>query len=198
LTKKFLQKIGQTIKGVIQVNKKIILTVLGLALVLMATPYMGIVRATQPIAFSFEHWALGYGEPEYRQAGNNWISYASSYGVVTGDIVGEYAGNAHWIYHDWVGPYEDPYMLTVEKGNGNGLGTIDATLVMGMEKTGTINFRFNDVFGSDFAGTWVLFGGTGDLKGLRGQGTWHVEYIIVDGQIVGGYQVFEGQAHFEP
>jgi hypothetical protein len=180
------------------VDKKSLLAVLVFTAVLLATPYMGIVRATQPISFSFEHLALGYGEPEYRQAGKNWISYASSYGIVTGDIIGEYAGNAHWIYHDWVGPYEDPFMLTVEKGNGNGLGTIDATLVMGMEKTGTIKFRFNDVFGSDFAGTWVFFGGTGDLKGLHGQGTWHVEYIIDDGQIVGGYQVFEGQAHFDP
>lgn len=179
-------------------NRKILLTVLALAAVLVATPYIGMTLATPLTPILFENHGLGFGELEYRQAGNNWVSEASSYGVVTGDIVGEYSGNAHWIYHNWVGPYEDPFMLTVELVNGHVLVTFDVIEVMGMEKEGTLKLRFNDVFGDEFAGTWVILGGTGELKDLHGQGTWHVEYIIVDGQIVGGYQVFEGYAHFDP
>lgn len=179
-------------------KRKILLTVLALSSFLLATPFIGLVNATRPIPIYFEQWGLGFGEAEYRQAGNNWISLASSYGVSTGDIVGEYAGNAYWIYHDWVGPYDDPFMLTVELVNGHVLGSMDITEIMGIEKTGTILFRLNDVFGDDFAGTWVIYGGTDELKGLHGQGTWHVKLIIVDDQIVGGYQVFEGQIHFDP
>jgi hypothetical protein len=46
-------------------NRKILLTVLALTAVLLATPYIGMMHAKQPTSFSFEHWALGYGEPEY-------------------------------------------------------------------------------------------------------------------------------------
>ena len=182
----------------IELNRKILLAVLALVAVLLAPLYFGVVNATSPIPVLFENHGLGFGESEYRQAGNNWISDASSYGLVTGDIVGEYAGNAHWIYHNWVGPYQDPMMLTVGLVNGHVLVTFDVTEVMGMEKEGTIRLRLNDVFGDEFAGTWVILGGTGELKGLHGQGTWHVELIIVDGQIVGGYQIFEGYVHFDP
>ena len=180
-------------------NKKILgIFVVFMLIAMLITPLVGIVQARKPTPISFKNIALGYGEPEYRQAGNNWISDASSYGLVTDDIVGEYAGNAYWIYHDWVGPIQDPFMLTVGLVNGHVLATYEVTEVMSMEKTGTIELRFNDVFGGEFAGTWVILGGTGDLKGLHGQGTWHVEYIIVDGQIVGGFQAFEGQIHFDP
>ena len=172
-------------------------TVIVLTAAILITPQITLVHATAPIPVLFEHWGLGFGEAEYRQAGNNWISHASSYGVSTGDIVGEYAGNAYWIYHNWVGPYDDPFMLNVEMVNGHVLGSMDITEIMGIEKTGTILFRLNDVFGDDFAGTWVIYGGTDELKGLHGQGTWHVEFIIVNGQIVGGYQIFEGQIHFD-
>lgn len=183
---------------VIKLNRKILLTVLALTAVLVATPFIGTVHAKQPSSISFETHALGFGEPTYRLAGNNWISDANSYGFLVGDLVGEYAGNAHWIYHNWAGPYEDPFMLTVGLVSGHGLGTYELTEVMGMEKTGTIKLMWNDVFADEFAGTWVIYGGTDELKGLHGQGTWHVEFIIVGGQIVGGFQAFEGQIHFDP
>ena len=180
------------------VDKKSLLAVLVLTAVLLAIPCIGMVHAKKPLPISFEAHSLGFGEAEYRQAGNNWISDANSYGYLAGDLAGEYAGNARWVYHNWVGPYEDPFMLTVGLASGHGLGTYEITEVMGMEKTGTIKLMWNDVFGNEFAGTWVMYGGTDELKGLHGQGTWHVEYIIVGGQIVGGYQVFEGQAHLDP
>ena len=179
-------------------NRKISIIIIVLSAVLLAAPCIGIVRGQQPASVSFEAHAQGFGEATYIQAGNNWISDANSYGFLSGDFLGGYAGNAHWIYHNWVGPYEDPYMLEVGLVSGHGLGTYEITEVLGVEKAGTIKLMWNDVFGDEFAGTWVIFGGTNELEGLHGRGIWHVEYIIVGGQIVGGYQAFEGQIHFDP
>ena len=134
------------------------------------------------------------GTSEFRQAGESdtWISYGSTFGFVEGDIVGSFTADAYWIYHDWVGPVEDPFMLTLERGNGHVLLTIDPATVGG--KTGTIKLRFNDVFGDEFAGTWAIFGGADELKGVTGQGIWYID----PGYGLFGGQAFEGQIHITP
>jgi hypothetical protein len=172
-------------------NRKILLTVLALAAVLFATPYIGMVHATTPMPVSFGVTLTGIDEEtvDYRQNGPNWIAQYISFGLVSGDIEGSMTGEPYWIYHQWVGPDEDPYMLEVEKVNGHVLLTIDPATVG--DKTGKIVLRFNDVFGTDFAGTWVIIGGTDELKGIHGQGTWSID-------LVNFVQVFEGKIQFNP
>ncbi len=176
-------------------NRKILLTVLALTAVLVATPYVGMVHAKKPtpVLFGAMITDIDMESIEWRQNGPNWIGHYISYGFLFGDIEGSFTGEPYWICPHWVGPYEDLFMETLEKGNGHVLLTIDVTLVKNMEKTGTLILRFNDVCGTDFAGTWVIVGGTGDLKGLHGQGTWGIG--LIEGVLC---QAFEGKVHFAP
>lgn len=175
-------------------KKKILLMVLALTAVLVATPYFGMVYATKPmpITFGVPFDTFGGDLPrEIRQAGNsyNWIEYANTNGEYIGDIVGTFTAKAHWIYHDWVGPVEDPDMSEVgQNPNGHVVVTIDPESVMGETVTGTLTLKFTSP-----GNNWVIYGGTGDLEGLHGQGTWGMGMI---GMRV--CQVFEGQVHFAP
>jgi len=173
-------------------KRKILLTVLVLTAVLSITPYIGTVLATPPtpVLFRVDFSTFG-GTREVRQAGNsnNWIMHANTYADLIGDIEGSMTAEAYWIFHGWAGPVDDPMMLEVRSVNGHVLLTIDAKVD---GKTGTIQLRFNDVTGES-VGTWVIFGGTDELSGLHGQGTWETSYDtgVPD-------QVFEGQIHFDP
>jgi len=183
------------------VKRKILLMVLALTAVLVATPYVGMGYAKPPTDALFYVPNVGFGGTnEWRQAGNsnNWILYASTYGNLEGDIVGTMTAEAHWIWHfedEWVGPDEDPFMLEAppSSGNGGSVLTVDPDLVMGNSVTGTLTLKFV-TRGNEFAGTWVIYGGTGDLKGITGQGTW---YIDPSYGLFGG-QAFEGKIHFDP
>ena len=172
------------------------MAVLAFAAVLLATPYIGMVQAKAPTPVLFGAMLTGvdFATMEYRQNGPNWVAQYISFGYLFGGIEGDFIGEPYWIFHHWVGPYEDPFMLTMERGNGHVLLTVDVTEVMGEEVTGTLTLKFNDVWGSDFAGTWVIVGGTNDLKSLHGQGTWIVPGIVDDIEC----QAFEGEIHFDP
>lgn len=170
-------------------NRKILLTVLALAAVMLAAPYVGMVYAGQPptpITFGVLLTGVDMGTLDYRQNGPNWIGQYTSFGVVSGDIEGSMTGHPFWIYNHWVGPIEDPFMTAVEKGNGHVLITLDVTSFMGVEKTGTLTVLFRVGQPTVFAGTWVIIGDTGDLEGVHGQGTWYIDWVA-------GIQVFEGQ-----
>ncbi len=183
------------VEEVIVVNRKILLAVLALAVVLLATPYLGLAHATSPtdVLFYVPLWTFGSSGSEYLQVGDSdtWIEHADTYGALAGDIVGAWTAEARWIYHKWVGPIEDPYLLQVGLANGHIVQTVEVTQVMGIGKTGTIKLEFNDVFGMEFGGPWTIRGGTGELEGLQGQGTWIMNFAIFE-------QVFEGQVHFDP
>jgi hypothetical protein len=193
---------------VIELNRKILLTVLVLAAVLVATPYIGMVHAKPPTDTLFYVPLEGFGGTnEYRQAGNsnNWILYSSTYGNLEGDIVGTMTAEAHWIWHfedEWVGPELDPLMenLPPYTSNGGSVLTVDPDTVMGIAVTGTLTLKFVES-GTEFAGTWVIKGGTDDLKGITGQGKWYMEITIVDPMDPSTWtmmQVFEGKIHFDP
>jgi hypothetical protein len=182
------------------VNKKALFTVsvLALTVVLLATPHIGIVHAKPPAAVLFYVTMEGFGGTtgETRQAGNsnNWISYASTYGFLEGDIEGSMTAEAHWIWHfedEWVGPEEDPFMLTVpHSSNGGSVLTVDPETVMGIPVTGTLKLMFV-TRGNEFARTWIIQGGTVDLKCITGQGTWYID----PGYGLMGGQAFEGKIH---
>jgi len=178
-------------------NRKILLTVLALTAVLLAIPYIGMAHAVPPTDIEFYIPMEGFGgTAEVTQAGesNNWISYGNTYGSIEGDIVGSMTAEARWVYHfedEWAGPEVDPYMMTVPfRGSGGPVLTIIPTTIMGMEKEGTLILKFT-ARGNEFAGTWVIIGGTEELKDVSGQGTWYIDpnYGLF------GAQAFEGQIH---
>jgi hypothetical protein len=186
---------------VIEVSRRIILIVLALGAVLLATPYIGMVHAKPPtdVLFFVPMEGFGIGPSEVRNAGNsnNWISYGSTFGFLEGDIEGSMTAEARWIWHfedEWVGPEEDPLMLTVpHSSNGGSVLTVYPEEVMGIAVTGTLILKFV-TRGNEFLGTWVIYGGTGDLKGITGQGTWYMDPLY---GLFGG-QAFEGQIHINP
>jgi hypothetical protein len=181
-------------------NKKVLLAFLALAVVLLAAPYVGMGHAKSPEDVLFYVPMEGFGGTiEYRQAddSNNWILYASTWGVLEGDMEGSMTAEAHWIWHfmdEWVGPEEDPLALTVpHSSNGGSVLTVDPDSVMGNSVTGTLTLKFV-TRGNEFAGVWVILGGTGDLKGTTGQGIW---YLDLGYGLIGG-QAFEGKIHIDP
>jgi hypothetical protein len=182
-------------------NKKILLMVLPFVIVLLATPCIGMVYAKPPTDILFYVPMEGFaGTTEYRQAdnSNNWILYSSTSGLLEGHIVGSMTAEARWIWHfedEWVGPEEDPYWqnLPPYRSNGGSVLTVDPDTVMGTPVTGTLTVKFV-TRGNEFTGTWVIYGGTGDLKGITGQGTWHMDPLY---GLFGG-QAFEGKIHFNP
>ena len=169
---------------------------LALVVVLLATPFIGVTTATKPTSVLFGAPFYSFqsaSPPEYRQNGPNWVSHGSVTLDLIGDVVGEMKpSDAYWIYRDWIGPEEDPTMLTAAAIHGHVEFTVDPATVAG--KTGTLTIKFNDVIAGTAGGTWVIIGGTGELKSLHGHGTWRSPDFI-DGIPC---QVFEGQIHFDP
>jgi hypothetical protein len=109
--------------------------------------------------------------------------------------VGSMTAEAHWIWHfeeEW-DPILDPYMLAPHGSNGGSVLTVDPDTVMEIPVTGTLTVKFG-TRGNEFAGIWVIYKGTGDLKGITGQGTWYMdpEYGLMGGQ------AFKGKIHFNP
>jgi hypothetical protein len=173
-------------------RKILLLTILTLSVALLATQFTGTVYAcrhsSKSVVFGVPFDDFG-GTQEYRQIGrsNNWLVHASTSGTFIGDIEGSFTADAHWLFLDWAGPEEDPTMLNVGAVYGRVLMTINPATVDG--KTGTLKLLFIDSDGDESAGPWMIFGGTGELRGIRGQGTW-----VIPG-FVGGIpcQAFEGQ-----
>lgn len=178
-------------------NKKfltIAMTLLTLSLII--APLIGTAQACQwrrrfvckQVSFHIPMDGFGITSLEYTKLGDKWISYASTYGFVVGDIEGSFTANARWIYYNWAGPDEDPYMETVERADGYTLHTFNVSAILGSEKTGTLKLLFL-VSGSEIAGTWIIYGGTGELSGIIGRGT--MAQSLADGAIN-----FDGKIHF--
>jgi hypothetical protein len=179
-------------------NRKILFKATSIIVVLLAASYIGMAYAKPPTDTLFYVTMEGFGGTmEMRQTGesNNWICYANTAGFLEGDIVGSMTAEAHWIWHfeeEW-DPILDPFMLTPHGSNGGSVLTVDPDTVMGIPVTGTLTVKFV-TRGNEFTGTWVIYKGTGDLKGITGQGTWYMdpEYGLMGGQ------AFEGKIHFNP
>ncbi len=96
--------------------------------------------------------------------------------MLTGDIVGSATSEARWVNHN-VGTPD----LT---RNVHTILTFSPATVAG--KTGTIYFMLNGATGG---GNWVILGGSGELAGLHGQGTFTTNGLALN---------YEGEIHFDP
>jgi hypothetical protein len=90
---------------------------------------------------------------------------------------------------EWVGPEEDPYLAIPHSSNGNSVLTLNPVTLMGKSVTGTLTLKRARKFvtrSNEFEGTWVIKGGTDDLKGITGRETWYIDprYGLFGGQLL--------------
>jgi hypothetical protein len=164
-----------------EVKRKILLTVLALAAVLLATPYIGMVHAKPSTTVSgtivlTSSVPIGGG-----RAGksDNLILIMDITEEWDGDIVATGTTQATWIMHNWVDPMGGPdtWFNVHEKL------TLDATV---LGASGTLTMELN-VAGTE--GHWIIIDGTGGLANLRGHGTATLTTVPYS---------YTGQVHFDP
>ena len=142
-------------------NRKILITGLVLAVVLLATPYIVIVYAEPfttvagDIEFIDEFWL---GPPI--MAGNNRIRMRGIVEEWTGDIVGISSTEARWIIHN--APLSNPDAWII----AHAILTFSDVTVLG--QTGDMTIKM-EVVGTECH--WTIIGGTGGLANVHGRGT---------------------------
>jgi len=143
---------------VIEVNRKILLTVVALAAVLLATPYIGTVYATQPTAVSgsFDYTFEVTG---MREADGNVFLYAAEDEV----WIGDFEGTSQAVFR--VGMFRSGFWNVWLRSTFTGT-------VLGKSGTLVIQLVGKKPGGEDWYGQWVILEGTGELADLRGRGTW--------------------------
>jgi Protein of unknown function (DUF3224) len=174
------------LKGVIGVNRKILLTVLALAVVLLATPYIGMAHATSSTTVSGVDTLLqedqlkviplrdGYQIMVFAVTERWWGDNFDATGSTTKSI---------WLTYDLVLPPPLPldykiYIIETLTFQGTVLGK-SGTFIMALY----LHFSSTEV-----GGCWVILSGTGGLAHLRGQGTISSPAPY--------YYTFAGQVHF--
>ena len=111
---------------------------------------------------------------------DNSVLHISSTGMWTGGIMGSNTGEARWVGHN---------VLTPESWrNTHNVVTFSSATVMG--KTGGLSIM---TIGKTDGGKWVILGGTDELEGLHGQGTY-----LQTGAMFGKVSDYEGEIHFDP
>ena len=162
-------------------KKLLVLLVVVLVLSMLAIPAL----AGPPKDASGTWYYKGAKPPVIRDANGNqiWKIWDEGYweGTFEGDST-DYGfvvihSKGHWTYKGWV--VLDPV-------------TVD-------DKTGSLEMRVNGSkpnAAADWTGMWVITGGTGDLKDLRGQGPWWGPGW--DGTDAYGVIPYSGNYHFKP
>ena len=162
-------------------KRKILLTVLSLTAIFLGAPCIGLALATPSTTVSGQITVVG--SPTRIEAagesGNLFMDIQGS-GVFTGDIEGTFTAGAAWVFHK-IGT---PDM----RANAHIVNYVSATV---MGKTGTLTFMLYANTGK-MINNWVIYGGTGELANLHGQGTY---YAVTPG---GDTLAYEGQIHFDP
>lgn len=166
-------------------KRKILLIVLALTGVLVATPYVGVVYAKPSTSVSGAIMITGYIPLEILPRGNsdNVAMKVLLTAMFTGDIAGTTTYEAIWIIHN----------REVNLGANMHEKIIFETVTV-LGKTGSLTLEAN--MGSkrpaDSVWHWTILGGTGELAGLHGHGTWAPEN---PGDFV---EYYEGEVHFDP
>jgi len=161
------------------VNRRILLIVLALAVVLLATPYIGMARATRPEAVSgtIEFTSVvPAGPPKVAGKSDNRVRMFNIVEDWSGDIAGTGYAEAKWIIHN------APLMGNPDSWvSAHAIITFSDVTVLGMSGSLIIKLSF-----SGTEGHWTIMEGTAELANIHGQGT------VTEG--VG----YTGRVHFDP
>jgi hypothetical protein len=157
-----------------------VMFVVSIAIVLFAMS-MSIANAAKFIHISGSHFVTGATvSPNPAGESDNAVLYISSTGSYTGGIIGSFTGEGRWVGHNIGTPDLSR--------NTHNVVTFSAATVMG--KTGGLSIM---TIGKTDGGNWVILGGTDELKGLHGQGTYSAT-----GSMFGKVADYEGEIHFDP
>ena len=164
-------------------NKKILIFAVALMAVVTVTLPVSLVSATKPLPVSFSVTIIPSGPPAApKMAGNsdNGFVTPESDIFLTGGISGTGTYSGRWVIHNSGDPEN---VFVTSKGRYEIEATVD-------DKSGTLYFKACTKTGSGKPSTWRIVGGTGELAGLHGQGT----FTAVD---LFNYN-YVGQVHFDP
>ena len=168
-------------------NRKILLTVLALAAVLLATPYIGMVHAKPPTFVSGTQMITNYiplGDVPKGKS-DNVLSTATLFVTWSGDIAGDTEYEGVLMLHKWVYPLGGPDTTV------NIHEKINFESVTVLDKTGSLTLAVC-LGGSKGVFHWTIIDGTEELANLHGNGL----YWLYDRDT--GLYLYEGQVHFDP
>ncbi len=171
-----------------ELNKKVLgIAVFLLALAMLAVP-ISAVYATKPIPVSGTFMLLVGGTITPRDAGKSTNRIQTITDVPTlfaGDISGTGYYDSRWVIHN----SDDP--AASWRMNVKSTYTITATVD---GKSGILHFETSGFTLSKHPNGWRITGGTGDLAGLQGQGT------FTDNPATPNPfdYIYSGQVHFDP
>jgi hypothetical protein len=146
------------------VNRRILSIVLALAVVLLATPHIGVARATPPTPAggTIEFMSvIPAGPPKVAGKSDNLVRMFNIVEVWSGDIAGTGNTEAKWIVHNapLIGN-PDAWVVA------HAVVTFSDVTVLGASGTLTIELVL-----SRTEGHWTIKEGTGELANIHGQGT---------------------------
>ena len=167
-------------------NRKVLVIAVALmAIVMLATPLVGMAYAKKPTFVSGEQMIIGYTPISDVPKGksDNVVSTAMLEVAWTGDIEGvaEYEGIL--MLHNWVPPLGGPDTTV----NIHEKIHFEAVTVLG--KTGSLTLAVC-LGGSKGVFRWTIIDGTGELANLHGNGIYYV--------IEAPFYDYEGHVHFDP
>jgi hypothetical protein len=171
-----------TLVEVRRVNRKILLTVLALAAVLLATPCIGMAHATASTTVSGTiEMVMGIpADIKPKGQSDNLVMIMDLTEHWQGGIEGISTTEATWMLHNWVPPAGGPdTTLNIHE-------KLVFQTVTVLDETGTIVLKLNIENGN---GYWTIISGTGGLANLHGQGTVSLAAMPY---------TYTGQVHFDP
>ncbi len=151
------------------------------AIVLLATPYIGMVHAEPPTAVSGTIDFLSNvpaGPPKVAGKSDNRIRMRDIVEVWSGDIVGTGTTEAKWIVHNAPVTNPDAWLKAY------GIITFADVTVLG--RSGSLTIKMV-IAGTE--GHWTIMEGTGELANIHGQGT---------ASTATEPYPYTGQVHFDP
>jgi len=144
------------------VNRKVLLIVLALAVVLLTTPYFGVVHAVPPTPVSGEIELVSAVPLSQKPLGKSdnqiWIMALTEHW--TGDIDAVGITEAVWVFHNINSP---DYSINIHE-----MLTFQASAILGDSYSGTFIMELNI---DTPKGYWTILRGTGDCAHLHGHGT---------------------------
>jgi hypothetical protein len=165
-------------------NRKILMTVLALSVVLFAAPYVGMVYAKPPTTVSGTITTV----PEVPvmanrgKSDNAVLTFDPFIETWFGDISADVSGVSVWEFHG------NPVTSTDWTINIHEKFTFSNAVFMG--KSGTLYMALNLVASlTGGTGHWTIIGGTGELANLHGHGTISLSTYPY---------TYTGQVHFDP